>query len=206
MVILTFSIDAENVLIASMIVTFLIIIYIYYIKAYHVIRSDLDNKEYSVLSLDDSKHAANMLAKINLNITQLAEHLEKKYGTSNDLVNNVLLRYNPDVIYESVPTWFNDGVAYTSGKGKSIYICLRDTHNNNVLHDINTIMFVALHELSHIATNAVQHPKEFWQTFKFILIEAAEVGIYTPIDYSVTPTNYCNEMKITYNPMFDPTV
>ncbi len=194
--------DIESWLVASLITTVLIIFYVYYIKAYHVVASEIDGKRYSVLTLNNSQEAANMLSKVNLGVAKLAEHLQKKYSRRNSMVNNLLDRYNPDVLYESVPTWFNDGVAYTAGKGKSIYICLREVSNGN-LHDLNTVMFVALHEISHIATDARHHPKEFWQTFRFILNEAAEIGIYRPIDYSLTPATYCNDMKINYNPLFE---
>ncbi len=198
-------INTENVFVASIIVTIIIIFYIYYIQSYHIIESQLDSKEYAVLTLDNSQDAANILSKVNINMVTLISHLEAKYGKHNKLVDNLLSRYDPDVIYESVPTWLNGGVAYTAGKGKSLYICLRNT-NNLEFHDLNTIMFVALHELSHIATDAKHHPAEFWRTFKFILNESVSIGIYRPIDYSKAATSYCNDMKITYNPLFDPTV
>ena len=44
-------------------------------------------------------------------------------------------------------------------------------------------MFVALHELSHVASKSIGHTDEFWDNFKFILIESEKIGIYKPIDY-----------------------
>ena len=63
-------------------------------------------------------------------------------------------------------------------------------------------MFVALHELSHIATESIGHNKEFWDNFKFILKEAQEAGLYKMVDYSKDNKEYCG-MTITDNPYFE---
>ena len=63
-------------------------------------------------------------------------------------------------------------------------------------------MFVALHELSHIATKSIGHTTEFWNNFKFILKEAVKIKIYEPVNYKKKPKNYCG-MKITDNPYYD---
>jgi hypothetical protein len=49
--------------------------------------------------------------------------------------------------------------------------------------DINTLMFVCLHEMSHIATASIGRGTEFWTNFKFILEEAQSIGIYDPQNY-----------------------
>ena len=62
--------------------------------------------------------------------------------------------------------------------------------------------FVVLHELAHIMTKSIGHTKEFWNNFKFLLQNAADIGVYTPIDYKRKPKEYCG-MKITDNPYYD---
>ena len=74
--------------------------------------------------------------------------------------------------------------------------------NDNVLIDINTLTFVALHELAHLMTQSFGHKTEFWKNFKFLLKEAKEIGIYQPDDYKKSPKEYCG-MKITDNPLYD---
>ena len=44
-------------------------------------------------------------------------------------------------------------------------------------------MFVAVHELAHIASASIGHTDEFWTNFKFLLEEAEKLNIYKPIDY-----------------------
>ena len=75
-----------------------------------------------------------------------------------------------------------------------------DAGNN--LIDLNTLTFVALHEVSHIMTKSVGHTDEFWTNFKFMLEEADKEGVYKPVDYKETPVTYCS-MEITDNPLYD---
>ena len=74
--------------------------------------------------------------------------------------------------------------------------------NGNNLIDENTLTFVAIHELAHIATKSVGHKQEFWDNFKFLLTNAREAGLYKPEDYKRKPREYCG-MKITDNPYYD---
>ena len=68
--------------------------------------------------------------------------------------------------------------------------------------DLNTLTFVALHELSHIMTKSIGHKTEFWDNFKFLLNIAKEAGIHDPTDYKQAPQEYCG-MKIKDSPFYD---
>ena len=78
----------------------------------------------------------------------------------------------------------------------------RDKKDNSKLIDINTLSFVAIHELSHVMTKSIGHNSEFWENFKFLLQEAKIAGIHDPIDYKKKPEEYCS-MKISDNPYYD---
>ena len=69
--------------------------------------------------------------------------------------------------------------------------CLDTEKQNGQLIDINTLTFVALHELAHVATKSIGHTDEFWANFKFLLQQAQQIGVYKPIDYSKKPKRYC---------------
>lgn len=117
--------------------------------------------------------------------------------------------YNAKKIFEISPLNSEGVTSYTEDK-KILILCLRKKSANpqtgeHDLHDINTIMFVVLHELSHMMNNTWGHPVEFWTLFKFMLLNGLETGIYDPVDYSKYPINYCG-LEITYNPMFDPNI
>ena len=74
--------------------------------------------------------------------------------------------------------------------------------DNSNLIDENTLMFVAIHELSHICTKSIGHQPDFWENFKFLLENAEEAGIHKPVDYKDKPQEYCG-MKIHDNPYYD---
>ena len=79
---------------------------------------------------------------------------------------------------------------------------LNKTKNSTKLIDLNTLTFVAIHELAHIMTTSIGHKQEFWQNFKYMLQNAKEAGIYDPIDYKKNPQQYCG-MDINDNPYYD---
>ncbi len=117
-----------------------------------------------------------------------------------------LLRdYNPDVIYETDPKYTSD-TSYNINKGSEIYMCMRQKNNPDILEDDNILTFVILHELSHtIEKYNWGHENIFWTTFKWLLQQAVEAGIYVPEDYSVNNKVFCG-LKITYNPLYDATL
>ena len=80
--------------------------------------------------------------------------------------------------------------------------CLSTKKGGDTLIDLNTLTFVAIHELAHICTKSVGHTDEFWKNFKFLLIQAEKIDIYNPIDYEKNPKQYCS-MSINHNPYFD---
>ena len=73
--------------------------------------------------------------------------------------------------------------------------------DNNNLIDENTLMFVALHEMAHVASKSIGHNTEFWDNFQFLIEEAESFQLYTPIDYSKKNAEYCG-MTITSSPYF----
>ena len=94
--------------------------------------------------------------------------------------------------------------AFSENKCEKIAMCLNKNKNKgeDELIDIDTLTFVALHELAHIMTYSIGHKQEFWENFKFLLQNAKESHIYTPRDYRTQPTVYCG-MTLNDNPYFD---
>ena len=52
-------------------------------------------------------------------------------------------------------------------KAKNSVLCLRDKQTKK-LHSDEILMFVALHELSHMGNDTWGHDTKFWKTFKFV--------------------------------------
>jgi len=81
-------------------------------------------------------------------------------------------------------------------------LCLRSRDNFEKLIDINTLMFVSIHELGHIMTLSIGHTKEFWDNFKFLLKNTVIINIYKEINYSKYPKKYCG-IEVTDSPLFN---
>jgi hypothetical protein len=122
-------------------------------------------------------------------------------GLKVGIMQRILQNYNPEVIEENDPRYSKD-TSYTINKGQTLRICLRHRDNPHKLHSINELMFVVLHEISHMGNVGWGHKVDFWQTFKFVLEEAVKLGVYKPVDYSVHGINYCG-LSVKYNPLYD---
>jgi hypothetical protein len=162
--------------------------------------SNVDGEKYCVRERAKISLAADKLAMVNKNMQSVVNHCAKNFP---DDANILRLKkgFNPKKIMETLPT--SEFTAYSENKGEKIAFCLNTKKNNGgKLIDLNTLTFVALHELAHVATKSVGHTPEFWKNFKFLLVQAEKINIYEPIDYKNNPQMYC-DMKITDNPYFD---
>eukprot|EP00798_Chlamydomonas_sp_ICE-L_P029494 gene29494-biopygen5407 len=153
------------------------------------VTSKIDNREYLMRRLPDRQTAADLLARINVKLSRLVHHLVAKYGISNSnkLVKMLYDNYNPDSLSEGgVELGYT---SYSVNKGEKIVLCLRQ--KDKTLVDENVLMYVAIHELGHLATDEVGHTQKFWDNFKWILEEEIGIGIYKKVDFSTDPQSYC---------------
>ena len=79
--------------------------------------------------------------------------------------------------YTKIPLREGDS-AYTENK-EVITLCLKDPATGKY-YDMNTIMYVALHELAHVICEAHGHGEEFKKKFAKLLRYAAKIHIYDP--------------------------
>ena len=162
--------------------------------------STVDGKKYCVRERKNLTKASNLLARTTEKLEYLVENLGQRYP-DRDNVKRMVKNFNPTTIKETLPT--SEYTAYSENKGEKLAFCLnKKKSNNDNLIDSNTLTFVAIHELGHIMTESVGHTDEFWQNFKFLLENAVELKLYTPVDYKKEPENYCG-MDITDNPYYD---
>jgi hypothetical protein len=162
--------------------------------------STVDGNKYCVRERDNVQKAADLLAKVTEKCKALVAYMGKKFPDNPD-VQRLVKNYNPQKVMETLPT--SEYTAYSENKGEKLAFCLnkQKTENNNLI-DEHTLMFVSIHELSHVMTKSIGHKSEFWQNFKFLLENAKEAGIHDPEDYKKKPREYCG-MKIHDNPYYD---
>jgi len=193
-------------LIESVIFCIILFIVLYFSITYYnnrnhtYVKAD-DGNEYRVQIAEDNKESANLLSDAITRVKTLLEHLKK--SESQDIRTKTLLsRFNPDNITENDPQEMESGVtSYTVNKGEKIVVCLRQRNNNFV--EINTLMYVIIHELAHICDlTSEQHDEKFWNNFEWLLEHAVNIGIYNYVDYSKDQEPYCG-MNITSNVLDD---
>jgi len=180
-----------------------ICVYIYYDSDTFQLKcivSTVDGNKYCVRERENMQRAADLLAKITDKCKDLVAYVGKKYPDNPD-VQRLVKNYNPKKVMETLPT--SEYTAYSENKGEKLAFCLnkKKTENNNLI-DEHTLMFVSIHELSHVMTKSIGHKSEFWQNFKFLLENAKEAGIHDPEDYKKSPREYCG-MNIHDNPYYD---
>ena len=161
--------------------------------------SEVNGNQYCVRERNRLDEAADLLARITEKCKQFVSFLENKYS-EDDRTRRLVERFNPDKIGETLPT--SKFTAYSENKGEAIKFCLNESkNNNNHLIDEHTLMFVALHEITHVLTVSIGHKTEFWDNFKWVLERAKEANIHHPVDYSKQKRDYCG-IKIQSSPYF----
>jgi hypothetical protein len=165
------------------------------------ILSDVNGETYCVRERAQMGRAADLLAKVADRCKRLVEYCRRKFP-EDERVQRLAIKFNPARISETLPT--SEFTAYSENKGEKLAFCVnrRQKGDDHRLIDPNTLMFVAIHELAHIATVSEGHKQEYWQNFKFLLEQAKAARVYRPEDYKVRPREYCG-MTIDDNPYYD---
>lgn len=156
-----------------------------------------NGNEYLVRNLPDKIEAANKLGSISDSLKNLVNSLNENDDNKSEYIKNLKESFNPEYITENIPGSIY--VAYSVNKGEELSLCIRDKGTEEFIDD-NTIIFVAIHELSHIMTPETGHTPLFWDNMKYLLEQASSQGIYMPVDYSQSPVEYCG-MDINSTPM-----
>jgi len=160
--------------------------------------SHKDNSTYMVKNGADQYEALALLEEVRRRINLLEAYFStnmNKYPEYLPYIKQLLERGRNIKLNENPP----DGnlTSFTLNKGEEMSLCLRSKKDGH-FHDINLIMYVVLHELSHVACPEEQHTKLFKKIFVFFLMIGAQIGIYRPIPFDIQPVEYCG-MTISEN-------
>ena len=152
------------------------------------VRSNIDGRAYLVQRLPNAQEAADYLADINKRLVRVVRHLYAKHSDNPD-VERLYLNYNPENVSEGSAD--SGYTSYSVNKGEKLILCIRQNDEKKTFVDKNVVMYVALHELSHLMTKEVGHTDTFWSNFKFILQEAIDIGEYRKVNFNDNPKDYC---------------
>lgn len=160
--------------------------------------SGYDQHSYLVRNLPDKNKAADLLSLIRQRLITLTEYLRRVYP-NDPRTQRLLEKFNPDKLSEGGPNGLY--TSYSVNKGEKIVFCIRQRDQQEKLLDINTMIFVAIHELAHIMTQSVGHTPEFWNNMKFLLqVATTDLKIYAYQPYHQKPQPYCG-IVITDTPL-----
>lgn len=164
------------------------------------------SRKFEVIDMHDAKKADEILQTLDAYAVSVVAKLRSAYdggSVSPDkyryFVYAVINRYDGRKLAESAPNGID--TSYVTDKSRSLHLCLRDAGYN--FHDIETLKYVLLHEMSHMGTIEVEHSVEFTNNFRWLLHFLVERGLYVPVDYARMPVFYCNKINLNTNQYYN---
>ena len=167
-------------------------------------QSKIDDEYYLVRNLKDKQEAADRLARVREKILRLRKHLEQTH-MKKPFVAQMINNFDCSASRFSESTPDAQYTSYSVNKGEKVFMCLRQRNEREELVHENIILFVALHEMSHVGTASIGHTPEFWNHFAWLLKQAEQVQIYTFTDFAAHPVEYCG-VHITDAPTYKESV
>lgn len=189
------------------------------------VKSNTSGKEYLVRNLPDKQAAADLLGNMNLrfdkiiayikrqdvfklfskfvkkdeslNEAKLDDTLKTEFKAFESRIASLLKNYNSDALSENTPD--SAYTSYSENKGQKIVFCMR-SKPGDVLMDLNTMMFVGIHELAHLMSKSIGHNQEFWDNFRILLRISINIEQYKCQNFDVENKDYCGT-KITDTPL-----
>lgn len=184
----------ETILIAIIVV--IIYLFLFHNKKNVVLIEGRDKNKYLVYNDIKKNDSALLLSDVVNNMFKLKDHLYQnidKYPEFKEYIKQLYKNLHKDrtLIYENDPS--SKLTSFSVNKGEEIAFCLRSKKTDE-LHQLNLIMYVALHEMAHIACPEIGHGELFKKIFKFLTEIAIELKLYKLDNYEANPVEYCGMM------------
>ena len=190
--------------------TILIIIFLTILVTFILIHSSevsfqesFNGEQYLVRNLEDKNDAANMLSDMKSKLKKLTDYVYEKSKDKSDerskfihqYVSTIKDKFDYIVFRESTDN--SKFTSYSINKGEEIVFCLRSKEDNK-LHDVNELMYVAIHEIAHVGCPEIGHTPLFRRINKELLNYGIECNVYRYKDYNSNPEDYCG-IELTNN-------
>lgn len=184
----------ETILIT--IIVIIIYLFLFHNKKNVVLVEGRDKNKYLVYNDIQKEVSAVLLGDVVENMFKLRDYLYlniDKYPEFTDYIKQLHTNLNKDrsLIYENDPK--SKLTSFSVNKGEEIGFCLKSKKTGR-MHELNLIMYVALHEMAHIACPEIGHGELFKKIFKFLTEIAIEINIYNLDNYESKPVEYCGMM------------
>jgi hypothetical protein len=182
------------------IVIILIFVIIFNYYNYYLQNTDLliikgiDGNNYYVRENFDKDNAAETLYKLRNKLKNLINFIEensendKEFPIYKENINLIKNKIDSVIIKETPKT--SSYTSYSVNKGEELYLCIR-SKNTNEIHDINDLLYVAIHEIAHIGCPEIGHTNLFFKINLYLLNKAVEFNLYKKDNYNEKPREYC---------------
>lgn len=157
----------------------------------------IENNEYGTRFLvQDTKYkfkSSKILSQLTINLYKLRNFLVKEKENNQEFKQYIELleegfNNNRTTIHEGLSN--SNLTSYSVNKGEELVFCLKSKKTGKY-HDINLLMYVAIHELAHIACPEIGHGSLYTKIFKFLAQQAVKLKLYKYVDYYKKPEEYC---------------
>lgn len=180
------------------IISIIILLAIYYFNQRDLVavKSDIDEKEYFVANLSDKRKAANLISLLKRKLIEFRNKIQHdKNPEYKEYIENLVIKFDDNtLVTEGLPK--KNMTSYTINKGQEIVFCIRK--KNLELHDLNILLYVGIHEISHIGCPEIGHTPLFNKIFRYFLKRAIDFNIYKDDNYELNPKEYCGMTLNSY--------
>ena len=176
-----------------LIIAVISVVYLFYITNKHSlvgVTATNSTNAYLVQNRQDNQRAANIINTIKSNIDQLIDILlqDTKVPFNKQFIGVAKIKLQTTQFRESIEN--SKYTSYSVNKGEEIVLCVRSKVTNEI-HNIDVLMYVAIHELAHVICPEIGHTKLFNLIFRYILSVAEQHNLYNYTDYAQQNTEYC---------------
>lgn len=181
----------ESILVLILII---FIYFLYRIKNNRLTLETADNNvKYMVYNDMNKKKSANLLAELTDRMYKLKNYLAENKSQFSDYTKYIeLLEQNFTTERTSIYENRTDSslTSYSINKGEELAFCLKSKKTNEY-HDINLLMYVALHEMAHMACPEIGHGELFKNIFHFLTTISIKIDLYKKTNYNDNPVEFC---------------
>lgn len=176
----------------------IIILYKYFYKPDVVYLKHIENntiKYYLVRDIPDKNDVFNILINIKKKLKELINKIMIEDSKSNMIQYIKQINEKIDDVNIQESSADSKYTSYSINKGEILVFCVRSKINNKI-HDINDLLYVAIHEIAHIGCPEIGHTDLFFKINKYLINKAIQYNIYNFIDYKKNNKEYCG-MQLT---------
>jgi len=158
-----------------------------------VIEAEDTGMKLMVYNDKNKKNSASLLSDIIVKMFKLRNNLVKdkeKYPEFKEYIELLEQNFNNSrtKIYENDPS--SELTSFSVNKGEEVAFCLKSKKDGR-LHELNLMMYVAIHEMAHMGCPEIGHGDLFKKVFKFLTLRSIEMNLYEKEDYNQNPVEYC---------------